>query len=415
MTLLRSTQSDIIFLVNIEKGLIMYDYLIIGNGISGLSAAEEIRKEDQDGQILIVSDENRLTYWRTRLSELIEKDYTDEEILVKKEAWYKEKNIEVKLGTHIDKIDKENKKAITKDGEEFEYNKLLIATGSHAFVPPIKNADAEGVFAIRSSEDLKHFKDYLHDKKKLIIIGGGILGLEAANSISHLGIEITIVEACDYLLPKQLDRDLSQKLEKSLNDMGMKTLTCKFSEEILVKDGRVCGLKLKDGEEIEADAIMIQAGIRANIELAQNSGLATDRGILVGENLQIEGEDIYAAGDVAQIGNFSIGLWTASMEMGKIAGANMVGSNKLYEQPKPFSTLMLGDVKLFSAGQISGEGIEELVKEDGEKIYKLFKSGDKYVGSILWGDIKYQMDAKKIVFEDTDPKETKLGKEIFGL
>lgn len=393
----------------------MYDYLIIGNGISGLSAAEEIRKEDQDGQILIVSDENRLTYWRTRLSELIEKDYTDEEILVKKEAWYNEKNIEVKLGTHIDKIDKENKKAITKDGEEFEYNKLLIATGSHAFVPPIKNADAEGVFAIRSSEDLKHFKDYLHDKKKLIIIGGGILGLEAANSISHLGIEITIVEACDYLLPKQLDRDLSQKLEKSLNDMGMKTLTCKFSEEILVKDGRVCGLKLKDGEEIEADAIMIQAGIRANIELAQNSDLATDRGILVGENLQIEGEDIYAAGDVAQIGNFSIGLWTASMEMGKIAGANMVGSNKLYEQPKPFSTLMLGDVKLFSAGQISGEGIEELVKEDGEKIYKLFKNGDKYVGSILWGDIKHQMDAKKIVFEDTDPKETKLGKEIFGL
>lgn len=393
----------------------MYDYLIIGNGISGLSAAEEIRKEDQDGQILIVSDENELTYWRTRLSELIEKDYTDEEILVKKEAWYKEKNIEVKLGTHIDKIDKENKKAIAKDGEEFEYNKLLIATGSHAFVPPIKNADAEGVFAIRSSEDLKHFKDYLHDKKKLIIIGGGILGLEAANSISHLGIEITIVEACDYLLPKQLDRDLSQKLEKSLNDMGMKTLTCKFSEEILVKDGRVCGLKLKDGEEIEADAIMIQAGIRANIELAQNSGLATDRGILVGENLQIEGEDIYAAGDVAQIGNFSIGLWTASMEMGKIAGANMAGSNKLYEQPKPFSTLMLGDVKLFSAGQISGEGIEELVKEDGEKIYKLFKNGDKYVGSILWGDIKYQMDAKKIVFEDTDPKETKLGKEIFGL
>src|SRR5699024_10551009 len=119
---------------------------------------------------------------------------------------------------------------------EFEYNKLLIATGSHAFVPPIKNADAEGVFAIRSSEDLKHFKDYLHDKKKLIIIGGGILGLEAANSISHLGIEITIVETCDYLLPKQLDKDLSLKLEKSLNDMGMNTLTCRFSEEILVKD-----------------------------------------------------------------------------------------------------------------------------------------------------------------------------------
>ena len=393
----------------------MYNYLIIGNGISGLSAAEEIRKNDSNGQILIVSDEHGLTYWRTRLSELIEKDYTDEEILVKKENWYKEKNIEVKLDTYIEKIDKENKKAIAKDGEEFEYEKLLIATGSHAFVPPIKNADAEGVFAIRSSDDLKHFKEYLAGKKKLIIIGGGILGLEAANSISHLGIEITIVEAFDYLLARQLDKDLSQKLEKALNDMGMETLTGKFSEEILVKDGKVCGLRLTDGTEIEADAIMIQAGVRANIEVATNSGLATDRGILVGENLQVENEDIYAAGDVAQIGNFSIGLWTASMEMGKIAGANMAGDNKLYEQPKPFSTLMIGDIKLFSAGQNAGEGIEEVKVEDGDTIYKLFKNGDKYVGGILWGDIKYQMDVKKIVFEETYPKETKLGKEIFGL
>ena len=197
--------------------------------------------------------------------------------------------------------------------------------------------------------------------------------------------------------------------------MGMKTLTGKFSEEILLKDGKVCGLKLTDGTELVADAIMIQAGVRANIEIATNSNIPTDRGILVGENLQVENEDIYAAGDVAQIGNFSIGLWTASMEMGKIAGANMTGDNKLYEQPKPFSTLMLGDIKLFSAGQNAGDGIEEVKKEDGEKIYKLFKNGDKFVGGILWGDIKFQMDVKKIVFERVDPKETKLGGEIFGL
>ena len=393
----------------------MYDYLIIGNGISGLSAAEEIRKNDENGSILIISDEKGHTYWRTRLSELIAKDYTDEEILVKKDSWYKDKNIEEKLNTHIEKIDTEAKKVIGEDGEEFEYGKLLIATGAHAFIPPIKNSDAEGVFAIRSAEDLKGFKNYLSGKDKIIIIGGGILGLEAASSISKLGLDITIVEAFDYLLPRQVDKDLSQKLEKSLNDMGMETLTGKFNEEILVKDGAVCGLKLSDGTELEADAIMVQAGVRANTKLAQDSGLKTDRGILVGENLQVENEDIYAAGDVAQIENFTIGLWTASMEMGKIAGANMTGANKLYEQPKPFSTLMLGNVKLFSAGQNSGEGIEEVKKEDGEKIYKLFKNGDKFVGGILWGDIKYQMDVKKIVFEGVDPKETKLGKEIFNL
>lgn len=393
----------------------MYDYLIIGNGISGLSAAEEIRKNDENGSILIISEEKGHTYWRTRLSELIAKDYTDEEILVKKDSWYKDKNIEEKLDTHIEKIDKEAKKVIAKDGEEFDYGKLLIATGAHAFIPPIKNSDAEGVFAIRSAEDLKGFKNYLSGKEKIIIIGGGILGLEAANSISKLGLDITIVEAFDYLLPRQLDKDLSARLEKSLNDMGMETLTGKSSEEILVKNGAVCGLKLNDGTEIEADAIMVQAGVRSNIKLAQNSGLKTDRGILVGEDLKIDGEDIYAAGDVAQIENFTIGLWTASMEMGKIAGANMTGANKLYEQPKPFSTLMLGDVKLFSAGQNSGDGIEEVKVEDGEKIYKLFKKGDDFVGGILWGDVKYQMDVKKIVFDEVDPKETKLGTEIFDL
>nr|WP_072536435.1 FAD-dependent oxidoreductase [Anaerococcus mediterraneensis] len=393
----------------------MYDYLIIGNGIAGLSAAEEIRKNDEKGSILIVSDEKENTYWRTRLSELIAQDFTDEEILVKKESWYKDKNIEVKLDTHAEKIDNDKKEVTLACGTVLEYGKLLIATGAHAFVPPIKNADAEGVFAIRSANDLKEFKNYLADKKKLIIIGGGILGLEAANSINKLGIEITIVEAFDYLLARQLDKDLSKKLEKSLNEAGMKTLTGVTSDEILIKDGKVCGLRLSDGTELEADAIMIQAGVRSNLDVAKDSGLETDRGILVGENLQVEGEDIYVAGDVAQIGNFSIGLWTASMEMGKIAGANMTGDNKLYEKPKPFSTLILENVKLFSAGQNSGEGIEEVKKENGDKIYKLFKNGDKFVGGILWNDISYQTCVKNIVFEGMDPSETKLGKEIFGL
>ena len=393
----------------------MYDYLIIGNGIAGLSAAEEIRKNDEKGSILIVSDEKENTYWRTRLSELIAQDYTDEEILVKKESWYKDKNIEVKLDTHAEKIDKDKKEVTLGNGDVVEYGKLLIATGAHAFVPPIKNADAEGVFAIRSANDLKEFKNYLADKKKLIIIGGGILGLEAANSINKLDIEITIVEAFDYLLARQLDKDLSKKLEKSLNEAGMKTLTGVTSDEILIKDGKVCGLRLSDGTELEADAIMIQAGVRSNLDVAKDSGLETDRGILVCENLQVENEDIYVAGDVAQIGNFSIGLWTASMEMGKIAGANMTGDNKLYEKPKPFSTLILENVKLFSAGQNSDEGIEEVKKENGDKIYKLFKNGDKFVGGILWNDISYQTCVKNIVFEGMDPSETKLGKEIFGL
>lgn len=392
----------------------MYDYLIIGNGIAGLSATEEIRKKDENASILIVSEEKPSTYWRTRLSELICKDFEEEEIFVKKEPWYSERQIEERLSTKVEKIDPEKRIAYLENGEEIEFGKALIATGARAFVPPITNIDSKGVFAIRTVDDLRSFKEYVAGKKEVVVIGGGILGLEAAFSAQKLGLNITVIESFDYLLARQLDRELSEKLEENLNNMGITTYTGKNTEEILTKDGAVCGVKLADGTEIPADAIMVQAGIRSNIKMAQESGLETDRGVIVNDHLETGHEGIFAAGDCAQIGQFTVGLWTSSQEMGKIAGHNMTGDSESYKQPKPFSTLMLGDIKLFSAGMNSGEGVTEEKKEIDGKIYKLFKKEDSYVGGILWGDIKYQNDVKNIVFNGANIEETKLGTEIFG-
>lgn len=391
----------------------MYDYLIIGNGIAGLAAAEEIRKNDENGKILIVSKEEIPTYWRTRLSALIAKDFDKDDIYVKKEDWYQEKNIEEKLDTEVEKLDLENNKAILANGEEIEYGKVLLATGARAFVPPIKNVESKGVFAIRSLDDLISFKEYAADKKEVVIIGGGILGLEAAFSVKELGKEVSVIEAADYILNRQLDHELSKKLEKSLNDMGIKTFTGKATEEILANDGKVSGIKLSNGEEIKADVIMVQAGVRSIIDLAKNSNLEVDRGIIVNDNLQSKKENVYAAGDCAQIGNFTIGLWTASQEMGKIVGRNMTGAKETYEKPKPFSTLMIGNIKVFSAGMTSGEGIEEMKTEKDGNIYKLFKKDGKFVGGILWNDIKMQNDVKDLVFNGKNLEETKLA-EIFN-
>ena len=392
----------------------MYDYLIIGNGIAGLSATEEIRKKDPEGKILIASEEKPSTYWRTRLSDLISKDFTEEDIFVKKHSWYDDKKIEERLFTRVEKIDPEKRIAYLAGGEEIEFKKALIATGARAFIPPITNIDSKGVFAIRTVDDLKSFKEYVADKKEVVVIGGGILGLEAAFSAKKLGLEITVIESFDYLLARQLDRELSEKLEKKLNELGIKTITGKNTAEILNKDGAVCGVKLADGTEISADAIMVQAGVRSNIKMAQESGLETDRGVMVNDHLETAYEGIFAAGDCAQIGKFTIGLWTSSQEMGKIAGHNMTGDSESYKQPKPFSTLMLGDIKLFSAGMNSGEGIEEERVEKEDKIYKLFKKEDSYVGGILWGDIMYQNDVKNVVFNGKALEETKLGTEVFG-
>ncbi len=391
----------------------MYDYLIIGNGIAGLSATEEIRKKDADAKILIVSDEKPSTYWRTRLSDLISKEFNDDDLYVKKEPWYSERKIDERLKTSVDKLDLDRNVAILSDGEEIEYKKALLATGAHPFVPPITNINSDGVFAIRTIDDLMNFKDYVNGKDKVIVIGGGILGLEAAYSAKLLGKKVTIIESFDYLLSRQLDQDLSNKLESTLNEMGITTYTGKNTSEILSKDGKVTGVKLADGSEIPADAVMVQAGVRSNIEVAKNSGLEVDRGIIVDDTLQTEKENIFAAGDCAQIGNFTIGLWTSSQEMGKIAGHNMTGSNECYEKPKPFSTLMIGDTKIFSAGITSGEGIEELSSEKDGNIYKLFKMSGQYVGGILWGDIRYQNDVKDVVFFHKKLSETKLYDILF--
>lgn len=393
----------------------MYDYLIIGNGIAGLKAAESIRKKDENASIVIISKAADYTYWRTKLSELICKDFTNDDILVKKLDWYEKNNIEVKLQNEVEKLDLDSKKAILKNGEEIEYGKALIATGSHPFVPPIKNIDSKGVFAIRTVDDLNSFKKHINENKKVIIIGGGLLGLEAAFSIKNAGCEVLVIETFDYILGKQLDNELSLRLEKELNNAGIETSTGKNTSEILEKDGKVCGIKLDDGTEIEAGTILVQTGVRNDLDVAINSGLKTERGIIVDETLKTSDENVYAAGDCMQLGQATIGLWTASMEMGEIAGSNMTGDNKTYQTPKPFSSLLLGDIKLFSAGFNKGEGIEEVKKEDGEKVYKLFKKDGKYVGGILYKDIKFQNDVKKIVFEGEDPKNTKLGKEIFGM
>ena len=382
------------------------------SGIAGLSATEEIRKKDSDATILIVSEEKSSTYWRTRLSHLISQDFDKDDLFVKKQPWYDERKIDERLDSCVEKIDTEKNVAILSDGEEIEYGKVLLATGARPFVPPIKNIDSKGVFAIRTIDDLMNFKDYVNGKDKVVVIGGGILGLEAAHAALLLGKDVTVIESFDYLLSRQLDQNLSEKLEKTLNDMGIKTFTGKFTEEILAEDGIVRGLKLADGTEIPADAIMVQAGIRSNVDVAKESGLDVDRGIIVDDSLKTKYDNVYAAGDCAQIGDFTIGLWTSSMEMGKIAGNNIVGDSQVYEKPKPFSLLSIGDVKIFSAGLSSAEGIEELKVEKNGNIYKLFKLNDTFVGGILWGDVKYQNDVKDIVFNGKDLEETKLG-EIF--
>ena len=182
----------------------MAKYLIIGNGVAGTTAAENIRKQDNEGNITIVTDEDLPFYWRIKLNEYISGDITGEQLLAKKEDWYRDQNMTLKLKTRIVGADAQKKVVVTEDNEELAYDSLLIATGSHSFIPPIKGSEKKGVFALRDVQDARDISLFVKSVEGVILIGGGLLGLEAGNALRKLGKKIMVVEFFPRLLPRQV-------------------------------------------------------------------------------------------------------------------------------------------------------------------------------------------------------------------
>ena len=190
----------------------MTQYVIIGNGVAGTTAAENIRKNDTEGGITMVTEEDPPFYYRVRLNEYISGDVSEQDLIAKKDKWYSEQNIELKTGTRITGADSTEKNIITEDNKKLSYDRLLVATGSHSFIPPIKGSEKKGVFAIRSMQDARNISDWVKDIEDVVLIGGGLLGLEAGNALTKLGKKVMVVEFFPRLLPRQLDKDGAKRL-----------------------------------------------------------------------------------------------------------------------------------------------------------------------------------------------------------
>ncbi|CCQ92564.1 FAD-dependent pyridine nucleotide-disulphide oxidoreductase [[Clostridium] ultunense Esp] len=377
-------------------------YLIIGNGIAGLSAAKEIRNNDNQGSITMISSEAYHTYYRVRLTEYLSKDFREEELLVNKDSWYEEKNIKVLLNKIVEKIDIDNSKIRLDDGVEIGYEKLLLATGSRPFIPPIAGKFKQGVLALRTLRDLRYIRNYFDKCKNITVIGGGLLGLEAAWSLKKLGKNISIVEFAPYLLPRQLDEELSNKLKEKLEEEGFKIYLSSAAEEILGKD-RANGILLNNGKKLKTDGILFSVGIRPNVDLIRDTKIEFNKGIIVDKNLRTNIENIYAAGDVVEIDGSVIGLWTSANEQGKVAGANMSGKLLEYTEAKLFTSLLLGDIKLFSVGEIREfDRFFEYKDESKDIHHKLFTTRGKLTGGILFGDTRDMGKLKRSVTEKID-------------
>lgn len=368
----------------------MFRYVIVGNGVAGTSAAEEIRKQDPKGSIDIFSTEDKSFYYRIRLPEVVAGDIQEDTIVAKNPNWYKDQGMNLHLETQVTAIDAEKKTLITDDDQEFPYDRLLLATGSHSFIPPIQGSDQPGVFALRTMQDVREIRKWAQGSENAVLIGGGLLGLEAGNGLRKLGKKVTVVEVFPRLLPRQLDAKGASRLQSMLEDMGFRF--CLGAKTTSIEGEHAADkVILDDGTSLPADLILVSAGVRPNLGLAQQLNLDLDKGIKVNEYLQTSRPDIYAAGDVTEFQGRVYGIWPAAQEQGRLAGRNMTGNGQLqpYQGTVMANTLKVVGIDLASAGEIDAEGrYEARIKEDEHCYRKIVLDGQSIIGCIMLGDTR---------------------------
>lgn len=371
------------------------NYIIIGNGIAGMTAAEEIRKLDPEAIIKIYTEESHLCYYRLQLSHGISKELVPEKLVINQEDWYRERNIEVFLNTRVKAVEPENSRIYLDDNTSVRYDKLLLATGSSPFIPPIKGVDKEGVYALRTIEDLQNLQTYLEKCTEVAVIGGGLLGLEAAWALKEKGMKVHVLEFFPYLLPRQLDEELAAHVKDRLEKEGLHIHLKAASKEIL-GDGRVSGIELEDGRTIPASLIMLSTGVKSNTGFLQDSGLEIKRGLVVDKHMKTNLDNIYAAGDLVEYDGNVLALWADAIDQGRIAGKNMLGASESYIPAEPATLLRIGKFSAYSVGQVENTP-ESISYNEGDVFHKLFIKDGRIIGGVLTGDIKKMSALKKAV------------------
>lgn len=364
-------------------------YIIIGNGVAGTTAAANIRKLDSRGEITILSDESLPFYSRIRLIEFLAGEVDNKGLVIYREDWYEKNNIKLLLNSPVSDIDKDKKQVITFTGESLFYDRLLLAAGGFSFIPAIQGADKKGVFTLRNIKDAQEIVDYAKGAKNVTLIGGGVLGLEAGNSLRKTGHKISVVEFFPRLLPRQMDIEGAEILKAQMENMGFTFYLGAKSKEIAGRD-KVAGLILEDGTIINTDLIIISAGIRPSAELGKKLGISVNKGLPVDDRMETGIKDIFAAGDLIEHRGMFYGIWPAAQKQGEIAGVNMAGGNAVYEGTTMSNVLKVVGIDLAAAGDIDAEGkCESIVHKDKDRyIYKKLIIKDNVLsGCILYGDI----------------------------
>lgn len=380
--------------------------VIVGNGVAGVTAARIIKEKNPETQVSIYTDESHHYYPRPRLYEVLSGEAKPREVYMFSEEWYEKKGINVQLNKKALSIDTERKELLLEDGSRVNYDKLLLANGGHSFVPPIKGVKKTGVFTLRTIRDALSIKEFTKKTKKVIVIGGGLLGLEIASSLKKLGQQVEVVEMFPRLLPRQLDPDGATILKNRIASRGIDIVLGVKTVEILGRE-TVSGILLDSEEELSGDLVLISAGMRSNTGLALEAGIKVNKGVVIDGHLRTSADDVYAVGDVAEFEGIVYGIIPAALEQASIAAANILGmEHNVYTGTVPSNTLKIVDVELTSMGLVNPEEpkYEEVKKTDKKKgVYKkLVLDKGKIVGAILLGDKKGVTSIKRLMTQETD-------------
>ncbi|MDP5275043.1 nitrite reductase large subunit NirB [Chengkuizengella axinellae] len=380
--------------------------VVIGNGMAGVNTVEHILKlAPNQFDITIFGSEPHPNYNRILLSYVLAGDSKVDDIVINSYEWYEEHGISLYTGETITEINTEGKTVTSDKGTSVSYDKLIISTGSDPFMLPLPGADKEGVIAYRTIQDCEYMMEAAKNYKKAVVIGGGLLGLEAARGFLNLGMKVDVVHICDAIMERQLDRTASKMLQDSLEEQGMNFLLSKQTEKILGKK-RVTGLKFADGSKVDADLVVMAVGIRPNIQLAKDSGIEVNRGIVVNDYLETNVEDVFAVGECAEHRGIGYGLVAPLFEQGAVLAKKIADVDTApYEGSVVYTKLKVSGVDVFSGGDFNDAKDTKAIKIEDEfsGIYKKVVVRDnKIVGAVLFGDTSDGNRLMQMIRNETD-------------
>ncbi|MCI8416831.1 MAG: FAD-dependent oxidoreductase [Lachnospiraceae bacterium] len=367
-------------------------YVILGNGAAGYYAAKAIRERDRTGTVTLISREPYPAYNRPMLTKALVAGLSPEQIAIAGREWYEDQQITQMLGKRVEAIDQEKQEVVLADKSRVPYTRLIYALGSECFIPPIEGRQLPEVCAIRSLGDVRRLESLLKKAKGGVVIGGGVLGLEAAWELKKAGLSVTVLETAPVLMGRQLDQVAGRELQQLAKKQGIAIYTGVQVKKIQGK-GHVTGVQLEDGPCFEADLVVISTGVRPNVELARQMGLHVQRGVVVNSRMETNIPYVYACGDCAEYQGMNYGVWAQAVEQGETAGANAAGEELEYTLHEPALTFHGMNTALYAAGD-NGKNPElyyktvELQDMGKGRYQKYYFRNNRLCGVILLGDLK---------------------------